>query len=770
LAPLSLARHWKQGWLAALSAVAVVCLLETGTSFLAPLQRNLSDWATSAVPPPTVAAPVSLVEIDDASLIALGPWPWPRELQARLIDRLSAANAAVVAYSIPWIGPEPSEALNQLHRLAATVAADPTLAEHAQLAGWMQQSQVLLDGDSRLAQSLAQNKHTILAVGPQLSAGAGWPLASLVNAAAGVGAISVAADPDGLLRAVPLIEQRAQRQLPSLPLASVAQWRGVSLNQLQWSADRPPSRKAQLGPDLWPVDAQGRVHPVWTHMNHSPAWIQRWSAAEVLAGRVPPRQLAGKLVIVALAATDTVTSLHAANGIELTPGQAMAQTAAALAGGRLIAQPAWAQLVKGGMVLSLCLYLALLLPRLTHPSALAMSLLLGILLVAGSHLCVAQLLIEIPVALPLTVLAAGHLAGYWVRRSTAPALALPMSARPASMPPAPGFSQPEPTSPATLPPAQVPAPVLGSATRPADGLTVGDFLLQQEIGRGAMGRVFRARQISTGQVVAVKTLALAREFDGFALLEARQRFQREAIAASRLRHPDIVRILDTGEDMGRVWIAMELLHGNDLVHHTSDGKLLPVPRVLEICARIAVALGHAHAQGVVHRDIKPANVMVDFSDSAAGHYAVKVTDFGIARITDAARTRTGLVLGSPSYMSPEHLAGRAVDGRSDLYSLGVLMFQMLTGQLPFQGSTVAELMHAVANTPAPDVRTLRPRLPEAVANIVALALEKRPELRYADGSQFAADLRCIAALWDHRSHAPNTGLAEPATRWSPTAA
>jgi eukaryotic-like serine/threonine-protein kinase len=158
-------------------------------------------------------------------------------------------------------------------------------------------------------------------------------------------------------------------------------------------------------------------------------------------------------------------------------------------------------------------------------------------------------------------------------------------------------------------------------------------------------------------------------------------------------------------------------------------------------ARVATALAHAHSQGVVHRDIKPANVMIDPANDA-----VKVTDFGIARVADASRTRTGLVLGTPSFMSPEQMAGGRIDGRTDIYSLGVMLFQLLTGALPHRSESMATLMHQIVNDPAPDVRTVRPGLPEALANVVALAVEKRPELRYADGHQLAADLRAVAEM------------------------
>jgi serine/threonine-protein kinase len=185
---------------------------------------------------------------------------------------------------------------------------------------------------------------------------------------------------------------------------------------------------------------------------------------------------------------------------------------------------------------------------------------------------------------------------------------------------------------------------------------------------------------------------------------------------------------------------MEFLKGRDLVDYCKEGHLLPAAKVVSICARVAEALDYAHRQNVVHRDIKPANIMYELDSDT-----VKVTDFGIARITDSSKTKTGLVLGTPSFMSPEQIAGKRVDGRSDLYSLGVMLFQMLTGVLPFRGDSMAELMYKIANEQAPDIRVMRSDVPERLANIVALALSKRPETRYQTGDQMAGDLKVVLA-------------------------
>ncbi|HWP94413.1 MAG TPA: serine/threonine-protein kinase [Gammaproteobacteria bacterium] len=269
---------------------------------------------------------------------------------------------------------------------------------------------------------------------------------------------------------------------------------------------------------------------------------------------------------------------------------------------------------------------------------------------------------------------------------------------------------------------------------------LGRYQVEKELGKGAMGVVYLGRDPKINRVVAIKTMALSQEFEADELEDVKARFFREAETAGRLNHPNIVTIYDAGEEHDLAYIAMEFLKGKDLTKHVKPQSLLPAAKVFKIIADAADALDYAHQNGVVHRDIKPANLMYE---EDTGN--LKITDFGIARITDSSKTKTGMVLGTPSYMSPEQLSGKKVDGRSDLFSLGVTFYQLLTAQLPFQADSMATLMFKIANDPHAPVTILRPDLPPCIDAIIDKALAKDIEQRYQRGADMARDIRACAA-------------------------
>lgn len=275
---------------------------------------------------------------------------------------------------------------------------------------------------------------------------------------------------------------------------------------------------------------------------------------------------------------------------------------------------------------------------------------------------------------------------------------------------------------------------------------LGRYEIDKELGKGAMGVVYCGKDPKIGRVVAIKTVALSQEFEADELEDVKERFFREAETAGRLNHPNIVSIYDAGEEHDLAYIAMEFLKGKDMVYYTQPENLLPLDKVMSVIARVADALDYAHKQNVVHRDIKPANIMYDLESDTP-----KVTDFGIARITDSSKTKTGVVLGTPSFMSPEQLAGKKIHGSSDLFSLGVSLYQLACGKLPFEGDSMAQLMYKIANEPPADILKVNPHVPPCLVAIIEKMLIKKIEYRYANGAEVAAALRfCALSLQEQK--------------------
>jgi len=268
----------------------------------------------------------------------------------------------------------------------------------------------------------------------------------------------------------------------------------------------------------------------------------------------------------------------------------------------------------------------------------------------------------------------------------------------------------------------------GAETRP----TLGRYEIQKELGHGAMGTVFLGKDPKINRMVAIKTMRFD-EIDPEQLDETKKRFFREAEAAGTLSHPNIVTIYDAGEDYDVAYVAMELLEGKDL-SAVSSGEKLPLKAVLQIIAAVAGGLDYAHSKGIVHRDIKPSNIML----LKGG--AVKITDFGIARVIATSKTQTGVILGTPGYMSPEQVLAKKVDGRSDLFSLGVVFFELITGEKPFQGDSIATLMFNIANTPHASLKELLPDIPDCCVYIINKLLAKDAEKRYPRGKEVVDDI------------------------------
>ena len=272
--------------------------------------------------------------------------------------------------------------------------------------------------------------------------------------------------------------------------------------------------------------------------------------------------------------------------------------------------------------------------------------------------------------------------------------------------------------------------------------TVGRYEIVREIGHGAMGVVYEARDPKINRLLAIKTIRFSDEFEEDRVKEIRKRFFKEAEIAGKLSHPSIVSIYDVGEDYELTYLAMEFLEGVDLRQHCKKGDLLPLRKVLDIVSEVAIALDYAHSQEVIHRDVKPGNIML------LKNGKIKVTDFGIAKAISSTQTKSGVVLGTPNYMSPEQVNGLKIDGRSDLFSLGAVLFELLTGQVPFQGKNMTNLLYQITQVRHPSARDINPKVPKVCDQIINKALEKDPENRFQNGTEFAKYLRATIKKMD----------------------
>jgi serine/threonine-protein kinase len=320
------------------------------------------------------------------------------------------------------------------------------------------------------------------------------------------------------------------------------------------------------------------------------------------------------------------------------------------------------------------------------------------------------------------------------------------------------------------------APVPAQGTGP-DGRRlpqVTDYALQHVIARNDRTTIYRAVETATGRPVALKTVRLGPASASDRALW-RERFLREAAAAAMLRHEHVVRVHAGGVqgegDALTGWLAMEWVHGTDMSRYATAARLLPEGVVLGIAQRVALALDFAHRAGIIHRDVKPANVLFDPTTGT-----VKMTDFGSARVADAAATRSGLIVGTPAYMAPELIAGEQATPQCDLYALGVMLFELLVGRRPFEASSMGELLARIAHENPPRLRSLRPELPVLLDDIVARLLAKRPAMRQPSARELALELRLAqsqcagarpgtaAAAWADTSPGEDPEAAPPSGR------
>jgi len=639
---------------------------------------------------------------------------------------------------------------------------------------------------------------------PRRTVKAALPIAALGGSSMGIGHLSFPPDADGAVRTVPLVLLYYDTYIPSMALQLVA----GSLNLRPDDIQVHLGEGVQIGELIIPTDGQLQVRTFFYGDQGGSPPFSVDSFYDVLTGKIPPEKYRDKIVLIGATAMVVSPPLVTPISPSMPPVLALAHSVSSILNEDSFIVPGWAPLAKYGVLAAIGLYLMFVFSRLRVGLAAGITTGLLLALLATHLVLMTTQALWLPLMVPAVLLVTGHLAltaKHFLAREKTELKSDTGSAESNRMLGLAFQGQGQldtafeaflkcPLDDSLMDPlytlgldferkrqfnkattvykhmarhdnsygdiqqrmgrikALEQTVMLGGAgagTAPGTLMMngggvqlpmLGRYQVEKELGKGAMGVVYLCRDPKMNRVVALKTMALSQEFDEDELQDVKERFFREAETAGRLTHPNIVTIYDAGEEHDLAYIAMEYLQGEDLAPYTEPESLLPIATVLDLVASAADALDYAHAQNVVHRDIKPANLMYR---PVTG--TLKITDFGIARITDSSKTKTGMVLGTPSYMSPEQLTGAKVDGRSDLFSLGVMLFQLLTGSLPFQGDSMGSLMFKIASEDHEDVLELRPELPADLKPIIDKALQKYPDQRYKRGRQMARDLRACAA-------------------------
>ena len=834
---------WKSDWFAGL-IISLVFLLAGGSAFLQSLERKAYDIGVQSSQR-DVGNKIAIIAIDDTSIANIGRFPWSRDVQAKMIDKLAQAKAKVIGNTIFYSEPQIDAGLLYINKIGDYVASSSiaTMPEGTQLDTLVKEAQSNLNTDAKLAASIKQagnvvdgmpftigepqgnpdkplpmfvTKNALTNVVDKIGAeqsgflpiptvAATPPIAAVGEAVAAIGHLNANPDVDGAIRSEPLVLAYYNQYYPSVALQIAAKYFNLQPKDIQVSL----GEGIKLGKLNIKTDNALQMNTFFYADKAGKPAFATDSFYDVYSGKIPLEKYKDRIVLIGMAATgdgsdNQVTPISSA----MKPIQILAHSVASILNQDFFITPTWAIWAEKGVWLGIALYLILLLPRLKAGMAAGFTVVLMIALMGTYFAFMTQKGWWVQLMMPAVLLVVGHALLTTKRflmteqgkvKSDSDSaesnrnLALmfqsqgqldmafdrfrkcPMDdslmdgmynlgldfERKRQFNKAEGvFAHMSQYNPKykdleqrmNRSRAMAETVILGGAGNTTNSGTLilgnahiekpmlGRYQIEKELGKGAMGIVYLGRDPKISRVVAIKTMALSQEFEGDELVEVKERFFREAETAGRLNHPNIVTIYDAGEEHDLAYISMEFLKGKDLAPHIKADNLLSIAVVVDIVTKVADALDYAHKQNVVHRDIKPANIMYEAESNS-----IKVTDFGIARITDSSKTKTGMILGTPSYMSPEQLAGTRVDGRSDLFSLGVMLYQMLSGQLPFSGDSMATLMFKIANEPHRDVREINATLPECLALIINKMLEKDMNKRYQHGAEIAVDLRACSS-------------------------
>lgn len=707
---------------------------------------------------------IAIVGIDDASLESLGDWPWNRDRIAMLVDAIAKQDAKTVVLNLSFNPDEYQERAGYTDSLAAAMARAGNV-----IAGYYYsqtdlpvRGNDLPDGFVKSAYTNIDNPKKFARFPPTGASAVKRPVAEIANSAAGVGYINVMLDNDNKVRWQPLIMGYRGNFYPSAAVVAAAHYLGVQPGKIGVRV----GRSIMIGGRNVPTDPAGRL---FLNFSGPEGTFKYYSAADILNKMTAPRELEGKLVIVTYTAFASTNVYSTPVSRNLPGGEVLATAAENIIHGNFLKGVSNQFRINLFMLIAIGLFCALVLPRVSLVNRIAILLLFFVVQVNMNYVLFSTFNIVIKSLYPalqivimlMMVPLIKSPSAYSRERTEDEEEEVDYEALLSSSDRIPledvTVHQPAYNYDQTADQAKtvgrstvigtVAETHAGSGTVPlgspgTDAVAVapldhfGRYRILGSLGKGAMGMVYKGLDPAIDRPVALKTIRVDQIFEPGEVNELRERLNREAKAAGKLSHPNIVTIYDVGGDGNVQYIAMEFLMGNTLETLLRNGLSWDYKTISKVMMQVCDALDYAHENGIVHRDVKPANIMILDGNR------VKVMDFGIARVDkSASMTHTGTALGTPNYISPEQLKGQIVDRRSDIFSLGVVFYEILTNQKPFKGETISALIYSILHTEPAPPSEVNLEVPRIFDKIIAKALVKDPDLRFQKAGDVADILR-----------------------------
>jgi CHASE2 domain-containing sensor protein/tRNA A-37 threonylcarbamoyl transferase component Bud32 len=689
---------------------------------------------------------VTLVAIDDQSIAHYGRWPWPRARIAALIHRLSEAKARTIGIDISFL-PSQSQAkplspakeltplmtwLNLDSREETLYSNDQLLALAIRKAGnvvlpfYFEFKGPIQEGTPKIPESLSHSGYLLfddlnrLSSLPLLQGSRVFPPTPvLAEAAAALGCVNAYLDRDGVLRNDPAIISYPDQYFPSMGIQLVRLYLGLSWAEVKVNS----SESILLGNHVVPIDDRGFVGLNYSGGRESFPYI---SYKDVKEGKFKSELFADKLVLVGVVAAGLHDLWTTPFGPAYPGVEKHATVVANTLDDRFIVRSDLSGIGEVTfMFLSALVFVAVAGSRRSWLLWLCCFLLLGLTIAVSYWGFTAYNLWFMPLFPALLILSLSLL--LQVVRLPSPVIA------------------PEKVEETRLQPVETVIDERPEVPVEERLSTVGRYEIESELGHGAMGVVYKAVDPKIGRSVAIKTIRLDQTLGAKQLADLKERSLREAQVAGQLSHPGIVTIYDVVEKGGNLYIAMEFIEGQELNHFCQKESLLKPRQVTTIIGHICHALDYAHKQGVVHRDIKPSNIMLPKGGRP------KIMDFGITTIIASDATQTAAMLGTPSYMSPEQIDLEKVDGRSDLFSVGAMFYELLCGQRPFTGANITAILKKITTEDPPPLDEINPQIHPKLAAVVARLMAKSPKDRFQSGGEVVSVLKSLmedSSIWE----------------------